>query len=54
MGAILFYIITNFGVWSSGFMDNFEGLISCYTLALPFLEILHINFTILIYHRIFI
>ena len=37
MGAILFYIITNFGVWSSGVYGyNFEGLISCYTLALPF------------------
>lgn len=37
MGAILFYIITNFGVWSSGVYGyNFEGLINCYTLALPF------------------
>ena len=37
MGAILFYIVTNFGVWSSGVYGyNFEGLIDCYTLALPF------------------
>ena len=37
LGASLFYIITNFGVWSLGFYGyNFEGLISCYILALPF------------------
>jgi len=36
-GAFLFYIITNVGVWSGGsYGYNFEGLISCYILALPF------------------
>ena len=35
--AILFYIITNFGVWISGsYSYTFEGLILCYTLAIPF------------------
>jgi hypothetical protein len=37
LGACLFYIITNFGVWSLGsYGYNLEGLILCYTLALPF------------------
>ena len=37
MGAFLFYIITNFGVWSLGsYGYTFEGLIICYTLAIPF------------------
>ena len=39
-GVILFFIITNFGVWSSAgslYDQNFNGLILCYTLALPFL-----------------
>ena len=36
-GACIFFIITNFGVWSTGsYGYNLEGLISCYTLALPF------------------
>ena len=37
VGACIFYIITNFGVWSlGGYGYNMEGLISCYILALPF------------------
>ena len=36
-GAILFFIITNFGVWSLGsYGYSFEGFILCYTLAIPF------------------
>ena len=36
-GAGLFFIITNFGVWSLGnYAYNINGLINCYTLALPF------------------
>ena len=36
-GACLFYLITNFGVWSLGsYGYTFEGLISCYILAIPF------------------
>ena len=39
IGVFLFFIITNFGVWtSSGLYDyNLNGLILCYYLALPFL-----------------
>ena len=37
LGAIIFFIITNFGVWTSGFYTySFNGLIECYFLALPF------------------
>tara|TARA_B100000780_G_C20956197_1_gene381517 strand:- start:167 stop:655 length:489 start_codon:yes stop_codon:yes gene_type:complete len=37
IGACLFYIITNFGVWSLGsYGHTFEGLVTCYTLAIPF------------------
>tara|TARA_B100002052_G_C15701973_1_gene515471 strand:- start:108 stop:599 length:492 start_codon:yes stop_codon:yes gene_type:complete len=37
LGACLFYFITNFGVWSLGsYGYTFEGLILCYTLAIPF------------------
>ena len=37
IGACLFYLITNFGVWSFGsYGYTFPGLLSCYTLAIPF------------------
>ena len=37
LGACLFYLITNFGVWSLGsYGYTFEGLVTCYTLAIPF------------------
>ncbi len=37
LGACFFYLITNFGVWSMGtYGYSFEGLILCYTLAIPF------------------
>ena len=37
IGAILFFIITNFGVWTSGFYGySFNGFIECYILAIPF------------------
>ena len=36
-GACLFFIVTNFGVWSNGsYGYSIEGLTICYTLALPF------------------
>ena len=46
VGALLFFIITNFGVWLLGSpgVDNLpydksiEGLIKCYILALPFIK----------------
>jgi|TARA_Y100000310_G_scaffold305392_1_gene345515 hypothetical protein len=37
IGACLFFMITNFGVWSLGaYGYTIEGLMMCYTLALPF------------------
>jgi hypothetical protein len=37
LGACIFFIITNFGVWSMGsYGYNFEGFLLCYTLAIPF------------------
>tara|TARA_S200000501_G_scaffold311401_1_gene301922 strand:- start:3264 stop:3752 length:489 start_codon:yes stop_codon:yes gene_type:complete len=36
-GAFIFFILTNFGVWSQGsYGYNLDGLIICYTMALPF------------------
>jgi hypothetical protein len=36
-GAVIFFVITNFGVWSLGsYGYTLEGLIACYSLALPF------------------
>lgn len=37
LGALIFFIITNFGVWVSGMYGySFTGLVECYILALPF------------------
>ncbi len=37
LGALIFYILTNFGVWIlGGYSYTLNGLIICYTLALPF------------------
>ena len=37
LGAIIFYLITNFGVWLMGsYGFSLGGLITCYVLALPF------------------
>ena len=37
LSAILFFIITNFGVWLSGsYGYSIDGLILCYWLAIPF------------------
>ena len=36
-GALIFYILTNFGVWLSGtYGYSLVGLTNCYVLALPF------------------
>ena len=38
-GSLLFFLVTNFGVWASGsfYPKNVEGLISCYVAGIPFL-----------------
>jgi len=36
-GAFIFFLVTNFGVWTSGMYSyTINGLIECYTLAIPF------------------
>jgi hypothetical protein len=38
-GSLLFYVVTNFAVWLTGhgsYPHTLEGLLQCYTLALPF------------------
>ena len=39
-GSLVFFIITNFAVWLSSGMYPYslEGLLACYTMALPFLQ----------------
>lgn len=37
LSACIFFLITNFGVWASGMYGHtLEGIILCYTLAIPF------------------
>ena len=37
LGATIFFIITNFGVWTTGMYGyTIRGFIECYTLAIPF------------------
>jgi len=37
VGACIFFVITNFGVWSIGIYGyNINGLLTCYILAIPF------------------
>ena len=38
VSSMLFFIITNFGLWTSGFLyeRTFSGLVQCYTMAIPF------------------
>ena len=37
VGAIIFFILSNFGVWLSGsYGYDLNGFIACYILALPF------------------
>ena len=37
LSAVIFYFVTNFGVWATGLYDNsINGLVTSYILALPF------------------
>lgn len=38
--SILFFLISNFGVWTSGtiYTKDFSGLLTCYTAAIPFFK----------------
>ena len=39
-GALLFFLITNFAVWygNNFYSNDFAGLITCYTMGLPFFQ----------------
>ena len=36
--SIIFFLVSNFGVWIVGYPKTFEGFISCYIMALPFFK----------------
>ena len=36
ISSLSFFIITNFGVWLLGYPKTLNGLMECYTLAIPF------------------
>ena len=37
LGAVIFFIVTNFGVWTSGMYGyTIKGFYECFTLAIPF------------------
>jgi hypothetical protein len=36
ISSILFFIVTNFGVWLMGYPKTLEGFILCYVMAIPF------------------
>ena len=39
LSSVLFFIVTNFGVWiSGGYSYSFEGLVMCYIMAIPFFK----------------
>ena len=40
LSCIIFFLVSNFGVWSLSdlYAKNLEGLILCYTMAIPFLQ----------------
>ena len=47
LGSLIFYLVSNFGVWATGVLSpitnlpyekNLNGLISCYFLAIPFFK----------------
>jgi len=36
LSSVIFFILTNLGVWYLGYPKNIQGLITCFTLAVPF------------------
>ena len=36
ISSLIFFLVTNFGVWLSGYPFTIEGLLLCYTMAIPF------------------
>ncbi len=36
LSSFIFFLISNFGVWVIGYPKNIEGLLLCYSMAIPF------------------
>ena len=36
LSSLVFFIVSNFGAWLIGYPHTIEGLVVCYTLAIPF------------------
>jgi len=36
ISSLIFFIVSNFGVWVLSYSHTIEGLITCYTMAIPF------------------
>lgn len=36
VGSLVFFFVTNFGVWLIGYPNNLSGFIACYVAAIPF------------------
>ena len=36
VSSMIFFVVSNFGVWVLGYPHTIEGLLMCYTLAIPF------------------
>jgi len=50
--SVLFYLITNFGVWAMGwYPQTAKGLLDCYILGLPFLRMFTVS--TLVYSAVF-
>ena len=54
-GSLIFYIISNFGVWMLGnlYEKNINGLINCYVLAIPFFKNTFLSTTLFSYGAYF-
>ena len=54
-GSLIFYIISNFGVWMLGnlYEKNINGLINCYVLAIPFFKNTFLSTTLFSYWAYF-
>jgi len=51
LSAVLFFLISNFGVWLAGwYTHTFEGLINCYVMAIPFFR--HMVLSTLVYSTV--
>ena len=36
LSSLIFFLVTNFGVWLIGYPNTLEGFIACYIAAIPF------------------